>query len=430
MRGPLRNQAAAVLLLLLTGGLAAAATAAPPSSPPRLEERLADASVVARGRVSRVASHDHDRVRVIHFAVDRVLKGEERLGATQSLEIVEMRDRPTAAPLLEGGDQAVVFLRRMSRTSYLDTTLGSGRRWQASGGRDGVLAARDAVAADQAADLMERLAMRSRAPAPTPEERAAARRAWTFDALGATHEALVEEGARGLPEIEGVASDLAAAEKTRLSQALRRDDVSPRVRAVLYAEVAEAKLRSLAPTLATLREEDALALDALWSARAALGDPPRAASVAQRLQDPEASVRATAARAYARMFPNDAPALVGRVAREDAEKDVRIAALEALGPLASDDATKVIEIAFVEDGELAVRQAAGRVLFERGGDRAAESLGRLAFDAAPEGQRHAVALLMALGRPDDPIVARIRETHPDEKTREMVEHGFQDSHAH
>ncbi len=397
---------------------------------PRLEVHLARAPVALVGRVSRVQPFDHDRVRVIHFALDRVLKGEERLGVSSgSVEIVEMRDRPAAPALLDGGDRAVVFLSRMPRGSYLDATLGPGRRWQVADGALGVVGDRDQVVVDQVAGMIDRLVALSAAPAATAGERQALRRAWVFDAVAGQHPALVEDGAAGLLEIPGLAGDLQAHERLRLENAVRRDDLPSRARAALISAIGEAGLRSLAPALASLTTEDAAVLRASWRAQALLGAPPRSADIARRLRSGEATVREAAVEAYVDVYPQEAVPALGRFFGTEPEPAVRIAVLEALGPVDTDDATKVIETAFVEDGELAVRQAAGRVVFERGGDAAVESLGRLVFAAAPEGQRHAAALLMALGRPtDDPTLARIRATHSDSKVREMVEHGFKDPH--
>ncbi len=399
---------------------------------PRFHARLAGAPVVVVGRVSRVQPFDHDRVRVIHLAVDRVLKGEERLGSTGAqIEIVEMRDRPSAPPLLDGGDRAIVFLRRMSRGSYLDETLGVGRRWQASDGAQGIVADRDQTVVDEAAGMVDRLVEQSRTPAVTQGERAAARRTWVFDAIGGRHAALVEEGAAGLAEIPGLADGLAPEEQLRIEKAVVRDDLPPRVQAALVAAIGDERLRALAPTLATLNSDEAEVLAASWTALAELGTPPRSGDIAKRLHHEAPEVRSAAARAYVAQYPQEAVPALGRFFANEDEKDVRIEVLEALGPVGDEDATKLIESAFVEDGELAVRQAAGRVLFERGGEAAAESLGRLAFAAAPEGQRHATALFMALGRPsDDPTLKRIRDSHPDAKVREMVEHGFKDPHQH
>ncbi len=397
---------------------------------PRLATRLGQATVVVHGRVSRVEPFDHDRVRVIHLSIDGTLKGGERLaGLAGAVEIVEMRDRPAAPALLDAGDTALVFLRRARRGSYLDATLGPGRRWEIAGGVQGRVRDRDPMVTSEAAELVERIVGRSRAPAETQGERAAERRAWVFDALGARHAALVEDGAAGLDEISGLAASLSDPERATIERALGRSDLPPRVRAAVFRGVADAGLRSMATTLASVPVRDAVTLRAAWGARTSLGAPPEEAEIALRLRDGDSEVRAVAVRFLAHTLDPEGIEPVAEFLASEPDASVRVATLEALGPLSGGRATELLERAFVEDDELLVRQAAGRVLFERGGDAAAESFGRLAYRGSAEGQRHAVALLLALGRPaDDPMVERIRSEHPDPSVRELAEHGFRDGH--
>lgn len=397
---------------------------------PRLATRLGQAAVVAHGRVSRVRPFDHDRVRVIHLSVDRTLKGGERLAeAAGVVEIVEMRDRPSAPALLEAGDTALVFLRRARRGSYLDATLGPGRRWEIAGGLQGRVRDRDPVVTSEAADLVERIVDRSRAPAETPEERAAERRAWVFDALAARHAMLVEDGAVGLEDVPALRATLSTPERAAIEGALRRSDLPPRVRAAVFRGVAGAGLRTMVTTLASVPARDAVVLEAAWAARTSLGAPPGEPEIALRLRDGDPEVRAVAVRFLARTLDPERLEPVAQFLASESDASVRVATLEALGPLPGGQATELLERAFVEDDALLVRQAAGRVLFERGGDAAAESFARLAYRGPAAGQRHAVALLLALGRPaDDPMVERIRSDHPDPSVRELAEHGFRDAH--
>ena len=161
-----------------------------------------------------------------------------------------------------------------------------------------------------------------------------------------------------------------------------------------------------------------------------LGAPPSRDVFERALRDAKPGIRAVAVRAFVAQYPEVAVPRLGPFLAGEKAPEVRIAALEALGSLrGNEESLELIEGAFVGDPELEVRQVAGRVIFERGGEEAAASFARLAFAAAPEGQRHAVALLMALGRPaDDPNLERIRETHPDAKVQEILRHGFSDPH--
>lgn len=398
--------------------------------PPRLHERLAGAPLVVAGHVSRVQPHDVDRVRVIHFTVDRVMKGRERLpSGTGSVEIIEMRDRAAAPDLLTAGDFAVAFLAPMGRGSYLDRTLGPGRRWQVPESVFGLLKDRDRTVVSQAGDLVNRLADQSRAPAETAAERREVHRRWVFDAIAALHSGLVEDGAAELPSLGG---KLSSEEQTRLDRAVRRTDLPPRIRARLIDSVGEARLEELAPVLADVTRAPAPVLDAAWRARAAVGVPPAESTYEPYLRDADPEVREVAVRRFITAHPDSAVPRMGAFLTGETKSDVRIAVLEALSTVpANGEAVELLEGAFVGDQELIVRQAAGRLIFAIGGDIAAESFGRLAFAANSEGQRHAVALLMAMQRPaGDPILQRIRDTHPDAKVHEILEHGFSDPHEH
>ena len=412
-----------VVLTLAVGGAALGGAA------PRLSERLSASDLVVEGRVARVQSRDHDRVRVAELAVDRVLKGEDRLPALgKTIEVVEMRDRPSSPPLFRAGDHVVAFLSRQSRNSYLDETLGPGRRWGVSVARVGVLADPDAQVAREAADLVETRVSWSRA-AGEPDAEPPDRRAWAFDALTAQHSGLVEEGAAMLPEVVGRNEPLAPDEETGLVRAVQRTDLPARIRAALFSAVARAELTSLVPALAAASVSRPEALEAVWDARARLGAPPAPSELDAALRREDPAVREVGATGYARYYPAEAADVLGRALAAEAEPRVRVTMLEALGPVEGRASTETLETFFAEDGELLVRQAAGRVLFERGGEAASASLGRLVYAAAPEGQRHAVALLLALDRPEDePLLEKIRESHPDEKARELARHGFADGH--
>ncbi|MBM4270006.1 MAG: hypothetical protein FJ144_25950 [Deltaproteobacteria bacterium] len=427
--------AAAASLLLLGAEAAAAAS----SAVPRLHERLSGATVVAVGRIGAVDSLDDDRVRVARIDVESVIKGNLPAGP---IRVVELREAPSAPPSFVAGDRAVLFLRRLGRSSYFDETLGRGVFWEGTPKRYGVIASRDRGSIEEVATLVERIAKRSSAPLPTEEERRDERRAWLFDAVGAKHPAAVEEAAQALPDAEPpLAGTLTGTERERLARAIGRDDLPPRVRAVLIEAIGKAQLRELLPALRELRTEEARVLDAAWTAQAALGDAPSLAVLEPRLRSGDPRVRSAAVKKAVDTGSEEGTKLASALARTDPETDVRIAALEALGtaktppsttPPDPDEAVEpfvTIEAAFREDSELVVRQAAGRVLFQRGGDEAAASLTRVAFAPSHAGQKQAVVLLLALERPaDDPYLTRIRKSHPDPEIRELATHGIEVGH--
>jgi len=108
---------------------------------------------------------------------------------------------------------------------------------------------------------------------------------------------------------------------------------------------------------------------------------------------------------------------------------VRRAAVEALGATKRDSVVPSLERVY-RAGPMALRQAAGGAYIAVGSPAAAESVARLVFEAPPDAQRGAVTLLLAVAPKDDPLVTKIRTTHPDPEIRELIEHGAQMGHHH
>jgi HEAT repeat protein len=376
------------------------------------------------GRVSALTALDSGRVMVGSIAVREVLKGALDAGEEGRVRVVEMRDPPSAPAILREGDEVVAFLRPAERGSYLRKLLPPGRHHAPAGGRYGVVAARETSGADEIRDVVAQIAAASRAPDPDPAKQQAARRSLVFAEVGASHPTLVEDGAAGLAGIDGLASSLTPEERSSLDRALRRTDLPDRVRALLIDAVGEARLEALAPTLGEL-EGGAEVHAARWRALAALGRPPSSEELVARLASPEGDVRVAAASALLREAPEEGLAPAARLAREDADASVRSRVLEALGKSAGTAAIPTLEEAIAKDTDLGARQAAARALFQVGGREAVAAFGRAAFSAPLEEQRRAVAMIRALGAPDDdPALERIRREHPDPKTREIAEHGL------
>ena len=126
---------------------------------------------------------------------------------------------------------------------------------------------------------------------------------------------------------------------------------------------------------------------------------------------------------------DDAIPRVERMALEDKDLAVRRAAVDALGATKRDSTIPSLERIF-RAGPIEVRRACATAYIGIGDRPAAESLARLAFDAPPDGQRLATTALLALVPKDDPLVARIRTTHPDPELRDVLEHGPYLGHHH
>jgi HEAT repeat protein len=217
---------------------------------------------------------------------------------------------------------------------------------------------------------------------------------------------------------------LTPAEASTLDRALRRSDLPDRVRVRLVEAIATAELGALAPTLREL-EGGAELQAARWRALGALGQPVAAAELEQELASPSADVRVAAATALLQGSAEKGLAAAARLAREDDDAGVRTRVLETLGKSAGAAAIPTLEQALEKDPDLGARQAAARAIFQVGGDAAVAALGRAAFSGPLEEQRRAVAMLRALGVPDDdPALERVRREHTDPKTREIALHGL------
>jgi HEAT repeat protein len=213
-------------------------------------------------------------------------------------------------------------------------------------------------------------------------------------------------------------------ERSILDRALRRNDLPERVRVLLIDAVGAARLEAMAPTLREIDGGGDL-LAARWRALDALGQPAAPEDVEPELASPAADVRVAAATALLRDSPEKGLEEASRIAREDGDAAVRSKVLETLGKSAGAAALPTLEDALEKDPDLGARQAAARAIFQVGGDAAVQALGRAAFSGPIEEQRRAVAMIRALGVPDDdPTLARIRREHSDPKTREIATHGL------
>ncbi len=403
-----------IALLVAAGSVAHAAT----DRTPALAQQLARARLVIAGAVTQVSSYDDGQLTVARVRAERALKGT----AVGDVNVVEHHDLPSVPDLLRDGDHVVLFLVPAAPSSSLARALPTGKYFEPAGGRHGVIAG-SATEADEAAAIVARLVAASAAPEPDRVQRAAQRRALVFDTLAGRHPRLVADGAAALPGVPDLAATLTDAERRRLEAALARTDLPSWVRVQLVESIGAASLTGLAPALHTLPGPDAAVLEASWAALRRLGSPPTAADVAPSLASSDPAVRAAAARALLATAEPDAVSRVTRLALDDRSSDVRTAATEALGATQRPDVLPSVEEIF-RRSDWPTRQAAGRAINRVGGRTAQESLTRLAFDPDPEVQRYAVTLLLVTGiSRDDPLMQRIRASHPDPDIRRLVTEG-------
>ena len=416
---------ATVLAIGLLGPGGATPGAAP--VPPRLAALLARSRVAVAGTVGRVDTYDDGRVTVAHVVPERTFKGEPGAG---DVLVVEELDRPSSVTLLRPGGHVVVFLERAGHTSALSRVLPPGPTYfRMIETPQGALISQDPGAGREAAALVGRMAEASTDTTSEAAVRAEQARALAFDEIAARNPALVADGAASLPGIAGLASTLRDEERAGLVRALQRTDLPAWIRIAVIDGVAGARLVALAPTLRQLDRPSPDVLAASWRALARLGQPPSADDLARYGTDPDPAVRATVPTALLAAGGDDALPQVERMALDDKDLSVRRAAVDALGATKSDSTIPSLERIY-RAGPIELQRACATAYLGIGDRPAAESLARLAFDAPRDGQRLATTALLALVSKDDPLVARIRTTHPDPELRDVLEHGPYLGHHH
>lgn len=420
-----RARRAATVLWLFLGtvvALAATAAAAPPREtvPPRLRALVSGARLVVAGRVEQVESLDSGRLAVATVAITQTLKGDAGASRVQVLDLASL---PSTPPLLRANESVLLFLGPARRTSYVRKLVPEGASYEPTMGRDAVLAAGDPATIEEAVRIIAAMVEASRAPEPDADKRRAADRARVFAELGARHAAVVEDGIAALAELKPLLP-LSDEESARLAATIGREDLPPRVRERLFAQVASLQLEALVPALQAVHSEDPRVTSSAWSALRRLGAAPDAKQIAQLLRASDAQVRIAAARELIARDPAGEVQRAARLAVDDPDAKVRVAVSDALGQSGSAATLVVLEQGFGKP-PIEAQQAAARAIFQIGGRPAQETFARLTFSSTPEMQRYAVTLLRATGiAEDDPLLVKIRKEHPETEVRETAEHGF------
>lgn len=412
----LRPWAVALFLAALMAGPASAAPA------PRLHALLKASRTAVAGEVTTSTSYDDDRVAVVDLRADTVFKGAlAPLPAT--LALVEMHEGASVPPLMPG-NRGLFFLRPAARSSYLDRALPAGSYVELVPEYGAFIAAADGADAARQAAIMQRVVrMAGGATLPPAEERQL-----TFDLLASASPVLVEDGGAGLAGL-GRDATLSDAEIATLRGALLRDTLPDRVRVALIRAVADARLTAMVPALGEIQSPPPV-VEAAWRALDSLGAGVSDEVLNEKLAGTDASARVSAARELLARDGTAAVTAVTPLAVRDADPAVRLAVVEALGALEDPAVLPPLEAVFV-DPSVALQQAAARGIVAVGGQPAIDTLARLAVSGPVASQRYAVAVMMTLGDPRSaPVLEQLGKTHPDEKTRHIIEHGLEDGHHH
>lgn len=412
-RSASRPRRAIALLLVASLSTASAAAAAPA---PRLRALLKTARTAVAGAVTATTSYDDDRVAVVELNATTVFKGKPGTPPIR-VSLVELHEGSKLPPLTSGM-QGLAFLRPAPLTTYLERTLPPGRYEQLVPEYGAFVAAADAADAARQVAIMQRV-VRIASGATLPASEA---RQLTFDLLAADSPVLVEDGAAGLADL-GRDATLTEPETNMLRTALLRKNLPDRVRIALIKAVAAAHLAAMVATLREI-ESPPPVMEAAWRALDALGAGATEDELKDRLASAEASTRTAAAREMLQRSGADAVTAVSALAVKDSDPQVRLAVIEALGGLKDPAALPVLEQAFVDPSDTQ-RKAAARGIRAVGGQQAVDTLGRLAVNGPVESQRYAVVVLMTLDAPGkQQVLDHLAKTHPDAKTRDLIEHGF------
>ena len=386
-----------------------------------LAQILTRARLVVAGEVTTLTPYDSGRLTVARVRVRRALKGAPE---GNEILIVERHDLPSSPELLRPTEQVVVFLVAAARTSSLRQALPAATYYELVVGRAGVISSASASEVEEAVEIVARLMAAGGTPVSAAQQRATGRKL-VFDEIAVRHAAIVADGVAGLGKIADLATTLNAEERQRLETALGRADLPVWLRVGLVNTIGERGLKALIPALRTLPDLTLELQRAVWSALTRLGAAPTEKDLSPALSSSDPALRAAAVQALLAGTGDAALARVSQLALTDPDHEVRRAALDALGEARLPAALPSLEQAFASP-EADLRQAAGRAIFTIGGQPAADSLVRLAFEGQPEAQHYAVLLLLLSGTPhDDPRIERIRATHPSPEIRRLVDEGIE-----
>jgi hypothetical protein len=392
---------------------------------------LRRAALVVVGDIGAVAEHDDGRLLRAELRVGRVLKGGGQRAQGVVVEqgttvgVLEDRRFPSSKAALQSGRRVIAFLVVAKETAQMRQALAPGVYYRVSEQPWGLIDLTSATAEREALAAVEGWIALSGDTTMDATQRDATVRRLTFSELEAGHPRLVEDGTASLPTLSGLAATLTPAERDVLARAVRRTDLPERVRIALVHAIADANLVALAPTLKDLPGATPALVRASTLARSRLGSGPGQEEFSTALRDGNPATRAAMVPALMRAETGGIPA-VSALATGDPAKEVRLTAIEVLGESGSTEALPTLGKTF-KDKDPEIRNQSAQAIYSIGGRSAAELAAELAFTAPPgSGQYQAVTLLGVLGvGGDDPLVKRIRDSHPDPSIREYATHGLQ-----
>ena len=388
---------------------------------PRLPDLLRRSALVVLADVGAITEQDEGRLLQAHLRVSQQLKGTMETG---DLKVIEQRNFPSVPPVLRTGRRVVALLEPAPVTSQLRRSLPQGAYYSLLAERWGLIDLPDADTERAVLEAVGGWVTLARDDEQDESQRAASVRRLVFLELGARNERLVEDGTTGLADLSGLEGSLTAAEQDIIARTLRREELPERIRIALVETIAQARLRSLAPVLSDLPGAGPELLRASIAARVRLGATRKSADLVAALRDDDPAARLAAIHELTESGPSGTLAEVADLAVSDPARDVRLAAIEALEKAGSPEVLPALGKTF-SDADPGIRQRSAQAIHQIGGREAASLLADLAFTGPSDAQRQAVVLLIALGiSRDDPLITRIRDTHPNQAIRDLAAHGL------
>lgn len=392
-----------------------------------LPGRLARADLVIEGSVVGVETAADGRLLTAQVRVTQVLRGIAL--TTNEIRVVEERPLPSLPAAFAVGDQVVLALRHKSRNSFLDKNLGGGPYLELLDGSEGILHAGDSGERATLATLAADWIAHANATDLDQAARLEAERALLLRSLAREDVGVAADAAQTLTQLAPIdAADGAhgRAAQTALAGHLAAAQGSDTELRALIGLAGVSQGPELLGPLETLTTRRPRLATEVWDTLAAYGAAPGDRALRRALRASEPELRQAAAGRLLASGTEAGRGAVARAARDDASPEVRSAIVALLARGDDPAGLEVVEDRFLKDSEPAVREAAGRALFERGDDFAAQAFERVAFTAEQAEQMRAVALLRALGRAKDaPRIDRIGRDHPDARVRNLAQHGLE-----
>jgi len=364
--------------------------------------------VVAKGRVSSVASFAAGRFLVFDVLVEKPFKGTE---GKLPLRLVQDRGPKLGKePLLGEGQPVLVLATRLPDYSLYRKHLPQAEYWQWT--EPYPTAKRlQALSAKEAVGLVEAyLAL----PKDDPKQRVA----FVAERLASPIDWIRRDSVERLDQEANLEVLLAPEAVSALRQYLADERFSAEERGRLVSIVEEKRLEQLAPALGELLQSGSAVRGDALRALGSLGQAPPVSRLLDYSREADPKLRAGAAHALGHKGGKRSLERVGEMALRDPDREVRIAGAAALGY--SEAAVKILD-RVLSEGEKEVKVEAARSLARIGTDEAVKVLARRLYG---EDKDAAAASVFALAQLKSPAAVaalnRALRTTENEHVRDLI----------